>query len=131
VSERPFTPLVMWLARPIIRRVLRITPDSAARSLERVRALFALIGERLADGRSFLVGEQFTAADLTFAALAAPVLLPPEFGGALPAVSAVPARMAAAVSELRASPAGRFALGMYARHRPAPRTSSTGAIGHP
>jgi glutathione S-transferase len=131
VTERPFTPLVMWLARPIIRRVLRITPESAARSLERVRVLFALIGERLTDGRSFLVGDRFTAADLTFAALAAPVLLPPEFGGALPALSAVPARMAATVSELRATPAGRFALAMYAHHRPAPRSSSSGAIGHP
>ena len=117
VAERPFTPLVMCLVRPIVRRVLRITPDSAARSLERVRALFALIDERLADGRSFLVGDQFTAADLTFAALAAPVLLPPEFGGALPASSAVPACMAAVVGELRATAAGRFALRMYTRHR--------------
>jgi glutathione S-transferase len=122
--ERPFTPLVMSLARPIIRRVLRITPDSAARSLERVRALFAQIGERLEDGRSFLVGDQFSAADLTFAALASPVLLPSEFGGALPTSSAVPASMAAVVSEMRATPAGRFALGMYARHRPPPRASS-------
>jgi glutathione S-transferase len=36
------------------------------------------VDEALADGRPFICGETFTAADLTFASLAAPVVLPKE-----------------------------------------------------
>ena len=38
-----------------------------------LREVFQQVDERLADGRQFLVGDRFTAADLTFAALASPV----------------------------------------------------------
>ena len=34
------------------------------------------VDEALADGRPFICGEKFTAADLTFASLAAPVIVP-------------------------------------------------------
>ena len=34
------------------------------------------VDQALADGRPFICGEKFTAADLTFASLAAPVILP-------------------------------------------------------
>ncbi len=41
--------------------------------------------QRAPAGRpSYLVGEEFTAADLTFAALAAPAVLPPTYGSPLP-----------------------------------------------
>ena len=49
-----------------------------------VLAEFDSIAERLADGRRHLCGDRFTAADLTFACLAAAVVLPPEYGVALP-----------------------------------------------
>ena len=49
-----------------------------------VLAEFDFIAERLADGRRHLCGDRFTAADLTFACLAAAVVLPPEYGVALP-----------------------------------------------
>ncbi|HEU4781695.1 MAG TPA: glutathione S-transferase family protein, partial [Steroidobacteraceae bacterium] len=56
------SPLVRWLAR----RAYKITPESAQRSLDRVHGVFREVAERLADGRRFLAGERFTAADLTF-----------------------------------------------------------------
>lgn len=115
--ERSLTAAVMTVARPVIRRGFRITPESAARSLGRVREVFDRVGDRLADGRRFLVEGGFGAADLTFAALASPVLLPPEFGGAVPALAEVPAPMRAEVERCRATPAGRFALRLYAEHR--------------
>ena len=47
-----------------------------------VRGLFAELGEKLQGGRRrYLVGDTFTAADLTFASMAAIVLLPEEYGG--------------------------------------------------
>jgi glutathione S-transferase len=116
-GERALAPLVTALARPLIRRGFRVTPESAGRSLERVREVFAAVGDKLADGRPFLVGDSFGAADITFASLASPVLLPEGFGGALPALDDVPASMRTVVDGLRATPAGRHALATYAGRR--------------
>ncbi len=90
--EAKLLPLILPGVSGLIRSQLRITPESAQRSIERVRGVFREVGERLSDGRRFLVGERFTAADLTFAALAAPVLFPADYRGAYPALDVVPCR---------------------------------------
>jgi glutathione S-transferase len=110
---RPTFPLMMRA----IERFLDITPETAEASMRRVRSVFDAIAERLADGRSHLVGDRFSRADLTFAALAAAVLLPPEFGTPLPPPEELPPAMAAGVRELRAHPAGAFALHLFATER--------------
>jgi glutathione S-transferase len=116
-AERAIAPVVTRAVQPLIRRGFRVTPENARRSLERVREVFAWIDAKLADGREFLVGDAFGAADLTFASLASPVLLPDGFGGALPPYEAVPATMREEVERFRATAAGRHALAMYAGHR--------------
>jgi len=107
--------------RPVItglmRRGMNITAESAERSLDYVRTVFATVDELLADGRSFLTGNLFSAADLTFAALAAPVLLPRNYGSRLPALDDVPTELLATIDEFRASTAGAFALRIYRDHR--------------
>ena len=108
--EAGLLPLIVPLARALIRRGYRVTPESGRRSLDRVHGIFREVGERLGDGRRFLVGERFTAADLTFAALAAPVLFPLGNGAALPGLDEVPAAMREEVLRLRTTNAGRFAL---------------------
>ena len=100
----------------VIQRGLNITPDGVERSLAKIDDAFARIGALLRDGRRYLAGDRFTAADLTFAALAAPVLLPPQldvglppremFGPALPQIDA-----------WCATAAGAFALRMFAEER--------------
>ncbi len=101
----------------LMRRAMRINPDSADRSLERVRTVFSTVAELLGDGRTVLVGESFSAADLTFAALAAPVLLPRNYGSPLPSLEQVPAEMLAQIEEFRTTPAGVFAMRIYRDHR--------------
>jgi glutathione S-transferase len=115
--ERAIAPVVTIAVQPLIRRGFRVTPENARRSLERVREVFAWIDAKLADGRAFLVGDAFGAADITFASLASPVLLPDGFGGTLPPYEAAPATMREEVERFRATAAGRHALAMYARHR--------------
>lgn len=100
-----------------IRKGLRITPDGAQRSLVNVNGLFTEVDALLADSRQYLVGHRFTAADLTFAALASPVLLPERGIAAYPALTQVPAAMREHVERLRDTQAGRFALRMYAHER--------------
>jgi glutathione S-transferase len=82
-----------------------------------VRGIFKDVDGRLDDGRRFLVGERFTAADLTFAALAAPVLFPTGYRAAYPALDDVPAAMRDEVLRLRDTAAGRFALRLYLQER--------------
>ncbi len=106
-------PVFRWL----MRRGMNINPASVERSVGFVRQAFATVGDRLADGRGFLVGGAFSAADLSFAALAAPVLLPPQYGAALPSLEALPEAVVDLISELRGSAAGDFGLRLYRDHR--------------
>jgi glutathione S-transferase len=115
--ERRAVPVAFALVTRVIDRYLEITPESAAESLRVVRSTFDSVAERLSDGRDFLAGDRFSAADLTFAALSAPVIMPPEYGVPLPSPDEVPADMASVVRELRTHPAGEFALEMYRRER--------------
>jgi glutathione S-transferase len=115
--QRRSLPLVYPAAARVIDRVLDVTPQTAARSKVAVDASFDEVAERLADGRPYLCGDRFSAADLTFAALAAPLLMPPEYGVPLPPPEKLPAQMASEVEELRAHPAGAFALRMFREER--------------
>ncbi len=115
--QRRGLPLVYPLAARIIDRYLDVTPASAARSEAEVRAVFDSVAERLGDGRPYLCGERFSAADLTFSSLAAPLLMPPQYGVPLPQPDALPAAMAAKVRGFRVHPAGAHALKMFREER--------------
>jgi len=115
--EASLLPLIMPIVIPAIRAVFRITPESAQRSLQHVFEIFQEVDNRLEDGRQFLVGERLTAADITFAALAAPALAPAGCRAAYPELDALPAAMREVVLRLRDSQAGRFALNLYSRER--------------
>lgn len=98
-------------------RVQNTNPDISS-----IRGIFDEIADRLADGRPFLCGDRFTAADLTFAALAAPAVLPSKYGVQLPRMNEMPAAMQPLLEELRDHPAGQFALRMFDTQRPEPTT---------
>ncbi|MFC5523540.1 glutathione S-transferase family protein [Polaromonas jejuensis] len=115
--EAGLLPVGMPIVLRIVRAALRITPESARRSIERVHGIFQEVDEWLNDGRPFLVGERFTAADLTFAALAAPVLFPAGCRAAYPALEEVPAAMREEALLLRDTGAGRFALRLFSQER--------------
>ncbi|MBA3809964.1 MAG: glutathione S-transferase [Solirubrobacterales bacterium] len=106
---------------PVIKRfaarVLAISPGVEVederivwRELDNVAAL-------LQDGRPYLCGERFGAADLTFAALAASVIVPEDYGTPLPQPQSLPPQIAALVERARAHPAGQFALRVIAEQR--------------
>jgi glutathione S-transferase len=101
----------------LIGRALEIRPGIEVEDEAAVWHELDLVGERLSDGRPYLSGERFGAADITFAALAAAVLVPPEYGTPLPQPEVLPPAMAAIVRRAREHPAGRHALALYDRHR--------------
>ena len=115
--EASFIPVIAPLVCRLVRSTYRITPESTQRSLERIRELFCQVDELLGDGRRFLVGERFTAADLTFAALAAPMLLPVECRAVQPHLDILPATMREEIVRLRGTKPGRFALRLFSQER--------------
>ncbi|MGD9252736.1 MAG: glutathione S-transferase family protein [Holophagae bacterium] len=109
------------LARPavvfLMRKSMRIDDRGRDISLEKVQTAFAEVGERLGDGRQYLVGGRFTAADLTFAALGAPAVLPSAYGSPLPSLEEAPSDLRVLVEDFRTTSAGRFILRCYEEHR--------------
>ena len=71
------------------------------------------VADLLADGRPHLCGERFSAADLTFAALSASVVVPPVYGVPLPQPEVLPPEIADLVLRIRDHPAGRYALALF------------------
>jgi glutathione S-transferase len=84
---------------------------------QQVRRVLDEVAGRLGDGRPYLDGERFTVADLTFAALVAPVVWPREYGVRLPDIDVLPTEFAAFVRECRAHPAGVYALRLFEEER--------------
>ena len=115
--ERLALPLVFPLLRRVMRRSMRIDAAGAERSRAKVDSVFAEVDERLADGRKYLVGGRFTAADLTFAALAAPLIGPSNYGGGMPADDTLPPELLAIVAPWRATQAAEHVRRMYRTHR--------------
>ncbi|WP_437595914.1 glutathione S-transferase N-terminal domain-containing protein [Sorangium sp. So ce590] len=109
------------VARAVMKRAMRIDAVGADRSRGKIRAVFDAVNERLRDGRPFLVGDRFSAADLAFAALAAPLLVPERHPVPLPPPGALPSGLRDLVASLRDEPAGAFVQRLYReqRHRKA------------
>lgn len=110
-------PLCYPLLKAFIGYKLQPTAAKVAVGLENARAVIAQVDRLLSDGRLFLVGEHFTAADLTLASLLAPFLLPPEYGVRLPRPDEVSTAMRIAVDEIRGTRAGQHALWLYQTQR--------------
>ena len=115
--ERLFFSAAGPLVGVSIRRYLGIDAAAAGKARAQIDRVFDQVAERLSDGRRFLLGERFTAADLTFAALAAPMLLPASYGSPLPPPEAMPPAFAREVERLRSHPAGTFAERCYREER--------------
>jgi glutathione S-transferase len=105
------------MARRFAREYLSVKPAELVRAHETIERTFDEVAALLSDGRTFLMGERFTAADLTFAAMSAAVLLPREYGVPLPeperAIDGVREKLLA----WREHPAALFALRVYRDER--------------
>jgi len=109
-------PLFPLLYRFLLHR-LGASQERVAQGARIISETFDDVRARLADGRRFLCGDRFTAADLTFAALAAPVLWPPEYGVRFPPLVDAPATARELILGFRAHPAGAFALRLFRENR--------------
>lgn len=105
------------LAIAFLKRSLKVDADGAERSRIKIEDTFARLSQHLADGRRYLIGDRFSVADLTFAALAAPILVPEGHPVKFPPLAGFPEAARTQMTAWRESPAGQFGLRMYRDHR--------------
>ncbi len=100
----------------LIRRGLGVSAHSAQRAHDAILGIFEEV-ERQAAGE-FLVGDTLSIADITLAALAAPVLLPEQYGASsLPMLTELPGHVQDTIGRFRQTACGQRALRLYATHR--------------
>jgi glutathione S-transferase len=114
-------PLAFPAVRALIRRSLHVHAEGAERSRRKVDELFAEVSRLLADGRRYLTGDAPTAADITFASLALPGLIPESSPVRLPTMSELPPVVASQIETWRATPAGQFGIRMAGERAPSAR----------
>jgi glutathione S-transferase len=107
---RASAPLVVGF----MKRGLRLSDAAMDKSLARIAKIFEDVGRRI-DGKRYLVGDTFTAADLTFAALASPMVAPASHP--IARSLDVPKELVATVEAMRKLPAGKFITRIYDEHR--------------
>lgn len=115
------TPLVRFL----MKKGMKIDAAASERSRAKMEGVLERVETLLADGRRFLVGDRFTAADLTFASLFAPLVAPPEYGAPMPGFMEIPEPFAALRETSLARPAGRYTRRMFREHRNERLSAST------
>jgi glutathione S-transferase len=118
--ERAAATVMFPLVSRFLDARLGITAEAVAAGCCTISTIFDETAARLVDGRPYLLGDAFTAADLTFACMAAPVLLPSEYGIRLPTLEESPPAARAEVRAWREHPAGQFALRLFRERRTAP-----------
>lgn len=95
----------------------KIDEENAAKSLENIREIFREVDKILVENNKYLVGDRLTAADFTFAALAAPILRPKNHPAMNSKVQGMPTEMLAVIKEMRSTVAGKYALNLYKEKR--------------
>jgi glutathione S-transferase len=106
----------------LVRRYADARPAAVTTAHDRVRRTLDRLGQRLADGRPYLCGDRLTGADIAFAALSAPILVPRQYGVPLPPQEAFPEHVQRLFRQYDGYPALAHARWLYAteRHRTVP-----------
>ncbi len=113
-SQRLFLRVMFPAVRPLMRRAMRVYPAPAEAA--RVKTIAAMDRIARETGRSgHMVGDRFTAADLTAAALLSPLVIPEERPYKIQVK--LPVEFIEARERLSEHPAFKWAAEMYARHR--------------
>jgi glutathione S-transferase len=125
--HRPTWNRMLRLGEPMARFLIRTDYGATAEGAERARAKIVAAADRIEaelQPSGYLVGDRFSVADLTGAALFTPLLAPPG-RPFLPNVA--PPKFIELREEITARPAGQWVHEIYAKHRqgPASRVPAT------
>lgn len=103
--------------KQVMKSGMELTEEKAKEAERVITEVFDEVSKMVSDGRKFLVGNSLSAADISFATLASPVLLPPEFKSVAKHEAKFPANHLELVKKFRETPAGQFALRLFKEER--------------
>lgn len=87
--------------------------------LVEVLKIFKTVSDRLEENNTkYLVGDTITAADIAFVSIAAPIILPEEFGGSITKFNETTEEIRQEILKIRGTKAGQFVLKLYQEDRP-------------
>ena len=99
---------------------LAINREQVDQDINNIYNEFEVVEKRLRDGRPYLFGDRFTAADISFACMGGAILLPSPnegYGAYLPPLDNSCEELSTIAKDLRKSPAGKWVLGLYRNER--------------
>lgn len=117
--ERLTCLIAFKVIRGLMYKGLKLDQGVADQALKDIYAGWDKLDALLADGRTYLVGDRLTYADLATAAALGPMILAQGYHGMLPNQAKCPVFMQKVYQELRARPTGQFIQRIYDKHRPA------------
>ncbi len=116
---KPWENIVVRLFYPMIKflfiKTQRINQSTVAKAEQKIEREIKWLEQRLGDGRQFLVGDTLTVADITAAALLAPLACPDEHP--IYGTQDFRENIASAAKKWGDSPALAWVRNMYAQHR--------------
>ena len=124
--ERMLFPVVFRWMRSNISQTYTINSNTILDVDAIISQVFQTVETKLSDGRKYLVNDRFSAADLTFATLAAAMVSPKGYGAIMPELDQLPITMANRIRELRETIAGKFVLRLYEEQNSRPKSGSEG-----
>jgi glutathione S-transferase len=115
--EKLLFPVIFPPMRSLVKKKYDVNAESAAQYHEQIENVFEKVNELLADGRNYLVGDKISAADISFASLAAPILQPPQHPIKSSDSEKLPAEFLSKIKKLQETAAGDFVLRLYKTER--------------
>lgn len=116
--ESLLMPAIYPLFALLINKLIEPSEQTVKDGLNRIRDIVSQTDSLLDKGHHFLLGDQFTAADLSLACMLAPLLLPPNYGIRLPTPDEMPLAARPVVEEFRATATGDYVLKLFAKEKP-------------
>ena len=111
--EKLLFPIVYPPMRSLVRKKYHVNAESAGQYYTQIESIFEKVSGLLVDGRNYLVGDKISAADITFASLAAPILQPPQHPIKSSDSQQLPTEMLSKIKNFQQTAAGKFALNLY------------------
>ena len=115
--EKFLFPVIFPAMRSLVIKKYEVNAESATQYYQQIENVFVKVNELLADGRKYLVGDKISAADISFASLAAPILQPPQHPIKSSDSQELPAEFLSKINNLQKTAAGKFVLNLYENWR--------------
>jgi glutathione S-transferase len=106
-----------FIVKIIMKNYMSISKDDSVEASNIIDEIFGIVESKLSDGRHYLVGNSFSIADLSFASLASPILIPKEFLLYHKNKQHFSQQYLKIVQKYRKTLAGKFALRIYKENR--------------